>query len=73
MEAPTALRGSFDVSHLQLPPEVLISVMKKHQRYFPVRGLPVQPGERAACCRTLSRCATGMTAFWMWSAMATSR
>ncbi|MBN2548654.1 MAG: glycine--tRNA ligase subunit beta, partial [Anaerolineales bacterium] len=36
VEAPTALRGSFDVSHLQLPREVLISVMKKHQRYFPV-------------------------------------
>ncbi len=36
VEAPTALRGSFDPSHLHLPPEVLISVMKKHQRYFPV-------------------------------------
>ena len=36
VEAPTALRGSFDISHLQLPREVLISVMKKHQRYFPV-------------------------------------
>jgi glycyl-tRNA synthetase len=36
VEAPTALRGTFDPSHLQLPPEVLTSVMKKHQRYFPV-------------------------------------
>lgn len=36
VEAPTALCGSFDPSHLQLPSEVLISVMKKHQRYFPV-------------------------------------
>lgn len=36
VEAPTALRGSFDESHLKLPAEVLISVMKKHQRYFPV-------------------------------------
>ena len=36
VEAPTALRGSFDQEHLKLPPEVLISVMKKHQRYFPV-------------------------------------
>ena len=36
VEAPTALRGSFDESHLDLPREVLISVMKKHQRYFPV-------------------------------------
>ncbi len=36
VEAPTALRGSFDPQHLKLPREVLISVMKKHQRYFPV-------------------------------------
>jgi glycyl-tRNA synthetase len=36
IEAPTALLGSFDPSHLKLPREVLISVMKKHQRYFPV-------------------------------------
>ncbi len=36
VEAPTALRGEFDPSHLKLPREVLISVMKKHQRYFPV-------------------------------------
>jgi glycyl-tRNA synthetase len=36
VEAPTALRGSFDPSHLDLPREVLISVMKKHQRYFAV-------------------------------------
>lgn len=36
VEAPTALRGDFDPAHLQLPPEVLVSVMKKHQRYFPV-------------------------------------
>ena len=36
VEAPTVLRGSFDPSNLELPREVLISVMKKHQRYFPV-------------------------------------
>lgn len=36
VEAPTGLRGSFDPEYLQLPREVLISVMKKHQRYFPV-------------------------------------
>lgn len=36
VEAPGALRGTFDPSHLELPREVLISVMKKHQRYFPV-------------------------------------
>jgi glycyl-tRNA synthetase len=36
VEAPAALCGSFDPSHLELPREVLVSVMKKHQRYFPV-------------------------------------
>jgi glycyl-tRNA synthetase len=38
VEAPTALRGSFDKDHLKLPAEVLISVMKKHQRYFPLQN-----------------------------------
>jgi len=37
VEAPTALLGSFDPRHLELPDEVLIGVMKKHQRYFPVK------------------------------------
>jgi len=36
VEAPLGLRGSFEPEHLELPREVLISVMKKHQRYFPV-------------------------------------
>ncbi len=36
VEAPTALRGAFDAEYLRLPAPVLISVMKKHQRYFPV-------------------------------------
>ncbi len=44
VEAPTALRGSFDSAHLNLPIEVLISVMKKHQRYFPVH-LPAADGK----------------------------
>jgi glycyl-tRNA synthetase len=38
VEAPTALRGVFEPEYLRLPPDVLISVMKKHQRYFPVKG-----------------------------------
>ncbi len=39
VEAPTALRGAYDPNHLKvLPPDVIISVMKKHQRYFPVRS-----------------------------------
>lgn len=37
VEAPTAARGSFAPEHLRLPPDVLVSVMKKHQRYFPLR------------------------------------
>ena len=36
VERPTALLGHFDPESLKLPAEVLISVMKKHQRYFPV-------------------------------------
>jgi glycyl-tRNA synthetase len=40
VEAPTGLRGSFDPAHLKLPREVLIAVMKKHQRYFPVLSSP---------------------------------
>ncbi len=36
VERPTALRGAFDAEYLNLPREVLIAVMKKHQRYFPV-------------------------------------
>jgi glycyl-tRNA synthetase len=36
VEAPTSLLGNFNPIHLKLPPEVLVGVMKKHQRYFPV-------------------------------------
>ncbi|NWG05116.1 MAG: glycine--tRNA ligase subunit beta [Chloroflexi bacterium] len=36
VEMPTAVMGGFDPEFLQLPRDVLISVMKKHQRYFPV-------------------------------------
>ena len=36
VEAPTALLGSFSADDLALPRDVLVSVMKKHQRYFPV-------------------------------------
>ncbi|MDT8337934.1 MAG: glycine--tRNA ligase subunit beta [Sulfurimonas sp.] len=35
-EHPTALLGSFDEAFLELPPEVIITSMKEHQRYFPV-------------------------------------
>ncbi len=36
IEMPTAVMGGFDNEYLSLPQDVLISVMKKHQRYFPV-------------------------------------
>jgi glycyl-tRNA synthetase len=38
VEQPTALRGQFDPTYLSLPEPVLITVMNKHQRYFPVVG-----------------------------------
>jgi glycyl-tRNA synthetase beta chain len=34
VEYPTAMLGTFEDSFLSLPPEVLISEMKHHQRYF---------------------------------------
>ncbi|MGH7792086.1 MAG: glycine--tRNA ligase subunit beta [Thermodesulfobacteriota bacterium] len=36
VEYPVVLKGSFDREFLELPKEVLISVMKNHQKYFPV-------------------------------------
>ena len=36
VEFPEAVVGSFDESHLSMPPDVLVTAMKKHQRYFPV-------------------------------------
>jgi glycyl-tRNA synthetase len=36
IEAPQALLGTFEAHYLELPAPVLIGVMKKHQRYFPV-------------------------------------
>jgi glycyl-tRNA synthetase len=40
IELPTALRGDFEPEYLDLPSPILISVMKTHQRYFPVFGGP---------------------------------
>ena len=39
IEMPTAVMGGFDKEYLSLPRDVLISVMKKHQRYFPISNL----------------------------------
>ncbi|OGO13706.1 MAG: hypothetical protein A2Y93_13635 [Chloroflexi bacterium RBG_13_68_17] len=44
VESPTAFLGAFDETFLALPRQVLIAVMKKHQRYFPVeRGGKLLP------------------------------
>ena len=36
VEQPTALLGNFEPEYLSIPRDVLITVMRKHQRYFPV-------------------------------------
>jgi glycyl-tRNA synthetase len=38
VEQPTPLLGRFDESYLELPADVLTTVMRKHQRYLPVRS-----------------------------------
>ncbi|QTM99858.1 glycine--tRNA ligase subunit beta [Sediminibacillus dalangtanensis] len=37
VEYPTVFSGSFDEEFLEIPEEALITSMKEHQRYFPVR------------------------------------
>ncbi|QNG61182.1 glycine--tRNA ligase subunit beta [Bacillus sp. PAMC26568] len=37
VEYPTALFGKFEEEYLSLPEEVLVTTMKEHQRYFPVK------------------------------------
>jgi glycyl-tRNA synthetase beta chain len=38
VEYPTVLYGKFEESFLELPEQVLITSMKEHQRYFPVKS-----------------------------------
>ena len=38
VEAPNLVMGDFEEAFLTLPKEVLVMVMRKHQRYFPVEG-----------------------------------
>ncbi|MBM7554736.1 glycine--tRNA ligase subunit beta [Thalassobacillus pellis] len=38
VEYPTVFHGSFDGDFLEVPEEALITSMKEHQRYFPVRS-----------------------------------
>jgi glycyl-tRNA synthetase len=44
VEQPTALLGNFEPEYLSVPKDVLVTVMRKHQRYFPI----VQPSSREA-------------------------
>ncbi|HLH45119.1 MAG TPA: glycine--tRNA ligase subunit beta [Bryobacteraceae bacterium] len=39
-EYPTAIRGDFDPAYLELPSEVLTTVMRHHQKYFAVESSP---------------------------------
>jgi glycyl-tRNA synthetase len=39
VEKPMPFLGGFEEEFLALPKDVLISVMKKHQRYFPIRSV----------------------------------
>jgi len=46
VESPVAVLGTYSEAHLELPEPVLTTVMKKYQRYFPVRekaGGPLKP------------------------------
>src|SRR5437879_4087890 len=56
-EFPSAILGSFDPEYLALPEEVLVTVMRDHQKYFAVEdsvrqsGIAIRPGvvHNAAC------------------------
>jgi len=44
-EYPTAIKGAFDPAYLELPAEVLTTVMRHHQKYFSVES---EPGKLAS-------------------------
>jgi len=43
-EYPAAIRGDFDPAYLELPAEVLTTVMRHHQKYFSVEASPAEAG-----------------------------
>ncbi|MEO1001672.1 MAG: glycine--tRNA ligase subunit beta [Cyanobacteria bacterium J06638_7] len=43
VEAPLAIEGEIDERYLELPPEVLCTVMRAHQRYVPLYNDQIQP------------------------------
>lgn len=63
VECPTAFLGAFEEAFLDLPQEVLVSVMKQHQRYFPVwragRLLPFFVGVRNGAAVNLAQVVEG--------------
>ncbi len=64
VEKPTPFVGRFEADHLEVPLPVLVTVMKKHQRYFPVRGkdgklLPCFIGVRNGGAEHLENVAAG--------------
>jgi len=44
VEHPLPVLGSYEAAFLDLPADILITVMRKHQRYFPVED-PASPGK----------------------------
>ncbi|HEY2830929.1 MAG TPA: glycine--tRNA ligase [Sporichthyaceae bacterium] len=38
VESPNPILGSFEQRYLELPSDILVTVMRKHQRYLPVRA-----------------------------------
>ncbi len=59
IEMPTAIMGGFSEESLSLPRDVLISVMKKHQRYFPLTPAP-SPVGRGESSRSAARRGEGL-------------
>lgn len=47
VESPHLIEGAIDAAYLDLPPEVLSTVMRAHQRYVPLRH-PLAPGDPLA-------------------------
>ena len=50
-EWPTVVLGDFEPEYLALPEEVLVTVMRDHQKYFAVEGADGKIG-----CRIFWRC-----------------
>ncbi|MBN2297093.1 MAG: glycine--tRNA ligase subunit beta [Deltaproteobacteria bacterium] len=50
VEYPHVIVGSYDESFLEMPAEVLVTVMKHHQRFFPLYTTDTQPRLRPYFC-----------------------